>query len=95
MFHKEKVKICENSIKDDTVITLEKKVKHLESQLKESEEKRKKSIVDQHEAEYATRKIRSEHERLKIEYNCLNNLMDLQKSNMKTSIQTKISSPEP
>ena len=71
-------------------------MKLFESQLKESEEKRKKSIIDQHEAEYATRKIKSEHERLKIENSCLKNLLDLKKSKVKASnnTETKLSMPD-
>ena len=62
-------------------------MKLLESQLKESEEKRKKSILDQHEAEYATPKIKSEHEQLKMENSCLNNLLDLKKSKVEALIK--------
>ena len=60
--HREEMKKCEPNQKEDLIESLTKKVKLLEAQLKESEEKRKKSILDQHEAEYATRKIKSEHE---------------------------------
>ena len=90
-FHKKEIIETEDLIKVDSIDSLKKKVKNLESQLKESEEKRKKSILDQHEAEYATRKIRSENEKLKIENNCMNNLLDLQKSKMEATLKTNTS----
>ena len=90
------MKKCEPKKKKDLIESLSKKVKLLEAQLKESEEKRKKSIIDQNEAEYATRKIKSEHGRLKIENSCLNNLLDLQKSKVEAlnNTQTKLSTPD-
>ena len=59
----------------------------LETELRESEEKRKKAIFDQHEAEYATKRIKSEHEQLKVENDCLNSLIDLQKLKIESSSQ--------
>ena len=94
-YHKEEMKKCEALPKENSIETLKKKVKLLESQLRDSEEKRKKSIIDQHEAEYATKKIKSEHERLKIEYSCLNNLLDLEKSKNEAKSHSKVSSPKP
>ena len=93
---RKKLKKCDHKPQEDLIESLTKKVKLLESQFKESEEKRKKSILDQHEAEYATRKIKSEHERLKIENSCLNNLLDLQKGkNQATNTtQTKPFTPD-
>ena len=80
-------------VKEDPLETLRKKVKLLESHLKESEDKRKKSIIDQHEAEYATRKIKAENEQLKIENSCLNNILDLQKSKNETHFQSQTKPP--
>ena len=74
---------------------LTKKVKQLELDLKDSEEKRKIAIVNQHEAEYATRKIKTEYERLKIENNCLNSLIDLQKLTIKSPSIKVIEAPVP
>ena len=89
IFHNKEIQKCEDVVKGDSIESLKIKVKLLQTQLKESEEKRKKAIVDQHEAEYATRKIRSEYETIKIEKKCLNELLELQKSEIEEKLKTQ------